>query len=132
MSIRIKRGATQVELDHQVSMERSVGRPGAELQPGTTLHPLYVDKTKPADDRFTIDASFISITPFQDGKTLAEDIIREPLGRDTITLEFVNSAWGLDTYNVIPIGGQASRFSWTTGENWVRLSGLEVRVVGEP
>lgn len=131
MTIRIKRGTDQVEIDHQVTVERSVGRPGAELQPGKTTHPIYVDKPKAASDVFTIDASLTGSTPFADAKLLAEDIVREPLGRDSLTLEFVDT-WGLDTYEVIPVGSQASRVSWTTGEHWARLTGMELRVVGTP
>jgi len=129
--ITLARGGVSVTLRSDLNINRSAGRPNAELQPQpSTDRPKYIDKVRPASDTFEISGTFLTGTPEADAQTLAEDILLPPLGRSALTLTFENGLYGLGSYSVAPTGAQAGRVAWSAGETGiVSVSALSLRVV---
>ncbi len=129
--IKLSRGATSITLKSDLQVQRRAGRPESQLEPLPTEDlPRYIDKQRPAYDSFELGGTFHDANAAPDTKTLIESILRPPLGTGTLTLEFVNGLYDLDTYTVVPVGGQAGRASYRAGEQGMaRIDNLEVRVV---
>lgn len=130
-SITLDRSGTSITLTQDLVVQRSAGRPNAELQPtAADDRPKYIDKIRPANDEFEISGAFLSDSAESDAQTLAEDILLPTLGRSSLTLTFDGSLFALGSFNVVPFGGQSGRVSWTAGETGiVRVSALSLRVV---
>lgn len=127
--ITLTRGTASITLTSDLDMERQVGRPNSELRPQPSDLPKYIDKNRSASDVFEITGEFTSSTAESDATTLSEQIIRPPLGRGSITLDF-SGLYGLQSYTVFPVGSQAGRVSYSAGEKGVvRVDALSLRVV---
>lgn len=116
-------------LTNDLRVTRSVGRPNSEV----SVYPdevRYFDKIRSASDVFEIRGEIQAGSAATDAVTLIEDILANPLGRDTMTLDFNNNLYGLPSFDVVPTGGQAGKMSITSGEGNVRTIGpLTLRVV---
>jgi hypothetical protein len=131
MGITLSRGGTSITLTDDLDVSRSVGRPKAELRPvPDENYPKYIDKKRAAEDVFEISGQFTSSRAERDKRLLVNDIIVPQLGRNSLTLSFDNSLFGLGSYNVFPSGSRAVRVSYRTGETGVVIvDTLELRVV---
>lgn len=130
MSITLTRNGTSITLTDALDMSRQVGRPEAEVRGKPGELPNYIDKQRSASDVFELSGEFTSSNARSDATTLVEDIIRPPLGRGSLTLDF-GGTWGLQSYSVFPPGSQAARVSVQAGEgvNRVHVNKLTLRVV---
>lgn len=122
---------TSVTLTRGLALTRSVGRPKAELRAVTNAdRPKYIDKQRSAHDGFELSGAFLSGTPEADAKTLRDDLLGTPLGRDWLTLTFQNGVWNLSSYDVVPVGSRAGRVTYSFGETGiVRVNSLQLRRV---
>lgn len=100
-------GIAELVFDTDVSVSRSVGRPGAEVDRQPAELPRYVDKNAPAEDVFEISAELTG--GISDANTLIEDILRPQLAGGSLRLHFLSNLYSLDAYEVVPIGSQAGR-----------------------
>lgn len=127
--ITLDRNGTMVTLEDDLAVARQVGRPEADLRSKPSELPNYIDKRRSASDVFELSGEFLSDAAAEDARTLAEDILRPPLGRGSLTLAF-DGLLGLGTYSVFPAGSRAGRVSYSAGETGVvRVDTLELRVV---
>lgn len=105
--IQLTDGSTTVDLDVDVTIERSVGRPNSTLQRSTgDTFPFYIDKAKSAYDAFEIsfDATETANQTVQDLK----DLVGQKLGKSSLTLDF-NGIFGMGAFSVVPPGARAFR-----------------------
>lgn len=144
--IKLSRAGVTVALvlEENFGLQRRAGRPNSEIRtlPTTDL-PRYKDKQRPAYDGFSIAGTIIrdrtfdgtTMTPTEQARRVRKNLLRPPLGDGTLTLEFLNDDdttgfLGLGTFTVAPVGGQAGRIAWLTGENGsVHVQNLDVREV---
>jgi len=127
-SITISRGSTSVELWGELELDRETGRPASQIRGRPGPLPDYIDKDRAASDVFKLSGTFTT-SASTNAKTLVEDIIRPPLGRGSITLDF-NGVFGLGSYSVFPDGSRAARTSIAGGEKGVvHLDTLKLRTV---
>lgn len=125
--VKIERDGTSVTLTSGLTITRQVGRPNAKIQARNATLPTVIDQNKPASDVFEISAARLTES---EATTLAEDIVRDRLGTDTLTLHFLSNLASLDAYRVFPEGSQAVRYSFQAGAtDYVNMPTLKLRVV---
>lgn len=133
-SVRLARGNDFVQIEKNLLVKRSTGRPNSDLVNTPNRLPKYVDFPKAASDVFEIEGTIL-VDSLEDAEEVAtrltEDIIGEPLGRDTLTLSFESGLYNLGEFDVFPVGGGSSvRVVWTAGEpGRLDITGLKLRVV---
>lgn len=127
--IKLERPGTSesVTLTDDLTVTRTVGRPNGKLQPSPSARPIYIDQNKPAVDEWEISASNV---PEADGVALAEDLVRDRLGQESLELHFLGNLLGLDQYDVFPAGSQAVRYTFQAGATgFVNVPTLKLRTV---
>lgn len=114
-SIQLARDNTTVTIDPGLSVQRRVGRPNSEIQPAPgDQDVIYTDKNSAATDEFEISGTFVTNAESSESD-LVDTIVRPPLARDSITLDF-GGTWNLDSYDVYPVGSQAVRTTRLAGQ----------------
>jgi len=116
--IQISRGSTTVDLELDVTVDRSIGRPNDTTKRNVDADPYYIAKAKSAYDEFEL-----SVTYTQDTISTINDLVdifRPQLGRDSLTLDF-NGLYGMGAMNVAPVGSEAIRFVRNSGTSGVSI-----------
>jgi hypothetical protein len=118
-----------IELDTDVSVSRSVGRPNDSMTKSLDDLGRYIYKNKIAADRFSLS---FQITENIQGKlsTITNDIFRTPLGRSGILLDF-NGVFGLGEFRCFPEGSAPIRYQRRAGhgEGQINLPTIDLRVI---
>lgn len=96
-----------VTITDGLNVSRSVGRPNTEVRADPT-EVVFIDKNRSAEDTFEIGGRIVSNTARADSQTLV-DILSASRGRDALTLTFDNNLYGLGSYTVAAVGGEAGR-----------------------
>jgi len=116
--IQISRGSTTVDLELDVTVDRSIGRPNDTTKRNVDTDPYYIAKAKSAYDEFEL-----SVTYTQDTISTINDLVdifRPQLGRDSLTLDF-NGLYGMGAMSVAPVGSEAIRFVRNSGTSGVSI-----------
>jgi hypothetical protein len=119
-----------VELDTDVTVSRSVGRPNDSMtkQVANDLG-RYIYKNKVTADRFSLS---FQITENIQSKlaTITNDIFRQRLGRSGILLNF-NGKFGLGEFRLFPEGSAPIRYQRRAGhgEGQINLPTVDLRVI---
>lgn len=116
--IQISKGGTTVDLELDVTVDRSIGRPEDVTRRGVQEDPFQIVKTKSAYDEFEL-----SVTYTQDAVSIINDLVdlfRPQLQNDPLTLDF-NGLYGMGSMNVVPVGSEAIRFIRTSGTRGVSI-----------
>lgn len=125
--ITLSDGSNAVTFERDVTVERSVGRPNASLDPSPFRYPVYTEKLKYAFDEFGLSWSFVE-DAVSDRDTLV-DMVAQPLGRSALTLDF-NGLYGLGAMDVVPRGSGALRLvRGSAQEGWIDGPNLTLRRV---
>jgi hypothetical protein len=113
--IQITDGSTTVDLEKDITITRSVGRPQSTVRrrPDSII-PNHIDKFKTASDTFELSLEFTenAISKVND----IVSIFNQQLSRSPLTLDF-NGVYGMGEFSVIPDGSQALRHTRLSGEN---------------
>jgi len=116
--IQISDGQTTVDLELDVTVDRSVGRPADVTRRGIGSDPFQIVKSKSAYDEFEL-----SVTYTQDAVATINDLVdlfRPQLQNDPLTLNF-NGLYGMGAMNVVPVGSEAIRFARTSGSRGISV-----------
>jgi hypothetical protein len=118
-----------VELDTDVSVSRSVGRPNDSMTKSLSSFGRYIYKNKVTADRFSLAFQF---TDEVQSKiiTITDQIFKQPLGRSGILLDF-NGLFGLGEFRVFPEGSAPIRYQHRAGhgEEQINLPTVDLRVI---
>jgi len=106
-------GTTSVNLERNVTVGRTVGRPNSSVRRSPETYPRYFDQQKSAYDAFEISFAFTQSTVSK-VQTLV-DMFEEKLGRNALTLDF-SGRYGLGAFDVVPEGSGALRHVRPSGE----------------
>jgi hypothetical protein len=126
--IQLKAGGNTVDLDPNISVERSVGRPNDSAT--KTLNELgrYIYKHKVTFDEFSLSFEMTDNLTSQ-LQTIADNIFKQSLGRDGITLDF-NGLYGYGSFDVLPTGSAPIRYQRLAGRTGqVTLPTIDLRVI---
>jgi hypothetical protein len=118
-----------VELDTDVSVSRSVGRPNDSMTKSLSDLGRYIYKNKVASDNFSL--SFQLTDNIQNRlNTITNDIFRTKLGRSGILLNF-NGKFGLGEFRCFPEGSAPIRYQRRAGhgEGQINLPTIDLRVI---
>jgi len=127
--IEIRGPSDLVELDTDIEVERSVGRPNSPIDRDIAKYPRYTEKRSAAYDAFSI--GFVATaTP----TSLISDLLslfRSRNGRDTPVLDF-NGQYGLGAFDVQLVGSGAVRHADRAAEgDIIPVPTLDLRVVSD-
>ena len=129
--IELKANGNTVQLDTDISVSRSVGRPNDSMTKSQSDLGRYIYKHKVAADNFALS---FQITDNIQSKlsTITNDIFRQKLGRSGIILDF-NGLYGLGSFTVFPEGSAPIRYQRRAGhgEGQINLPTLDLRVIRE-
>jgi hypothetical protein len=118
-----------VEVDTDVSVSRSVGRPNDSMTKSLSSFGRYIYKNKVTADRFSLS---FQLTDNIQSKllTITSEIFTQPLGRSGILLNF-NGLFGLGEFRVFPEGSAPIRYQQRAGhgEGQVNLPTVDLRVI---
>lgn len=123
--VEVRVNGTTVELPTAgLSLERTVGRPNDAVRrvPGRS-DPRHEVKAKVASDVFAFSFETVSDIPAT-LNALTDNIFRERLGRDGVTLDF-NGVLGLGEVEVMPTGSSPFRQVHQAGRGWTTVPTLE-------
>jgi hypothetical protein len=126
--IELQAGGNTVPIEVDVEVTRTVGRPNDSATKTKNDLGRYIYKHKVASDQFSLSFELTenTITNLQ---TIANDIFKQELGRDGITLDF-NGLYGLGAFSVMPTGSAPVRYQRLAGRTGqVSLPTLEFRVI---
>jgi hypothetical protein len=127
--IQLIANGNTVELDTDVTVSRSVGRPNDSMTKSLSDLGRYIYKNKVASDNFSLS---FQITESIQSKlnTITNDIFRTPLGRSGILLNF-NGKFGLGEFRVFPEGSAPIRYQRRAGhgEGQINLPTIDLRVI---
>jgi hypothetical protein len=113
-----------------LSVERVVGRPNDAVRRDLGADPRYEVKTKVANDVFTFSFETVENIPAT-LNALTDNIFRERLGRDGVTVDF-NGVLGLGEITAVPTGSSPFRQVHQAGQGWVSNPVLEFRRIFTP
>lgn len=124
--LQLTDGTTTVDLDLDLTVERTIGRPQSVARAQSNQkYPNYHDKRKTASDVFQIKLQFT-----RDAVTKTEniqDLISDLTYRGGLQLKF-NGLYGMGTFDVAPLGGNALRTVRQVGqEGMVPVPTLNLR-----
>jgi hypothetical protein len=118
-----------VEVDTDVSVSRSVGRPNDSMTKSLSSFGRYIYKNKVTADRFSLSFQF---TDNIQSKlvTITDQIFKQPLGRSGILLDF-NGLYNLGQFRVFPEGSAPIRYQRRAGhgEEQINLPTVDLRVI---
>jgi len=116
--ITISANGQSVELNLEVTVDRTVGRPNSTTRKAPSTDPRYIDKAKSAFDEFELTAQVTQNTI----PTINDlvDIFRPQLNRTPVTLNF-NGLYGMGEMDVVPSGSEAIRFTRNAGQNGISI-----------
>ena len=129
--IELRANGNVVELDTDISVSRSVGRPNDSMTKSQGDLGRYIYKQKVAADNFAL--SFQITNNIQSKlSTITNDIFRRKLGRSGVILDF-NGLYGLGSFTVFPEGSAPIRYQRRAGhgEGQINLPTLDLRVIRE-
>lgn len=131
-SVALIRGDTEVQITHNLDVQRQTGRGNTTIRYGTDTHPYALDKPRAATDVFEITGRLKGDDARDTARVLVEEIILPPLGWNTLTLDF-GGLYGLDSYTVAPVDTRSARISVNAGEGseMVQIDALQLRVVSQ-
>jgi hypothetical protein len=111
--IKIERRGDSVELESDIEVTRSVGRPQSVVRKSPSANdPVYIDKFKTAADSFELGFRQVD-NPVSDVNDLV-DLFKQQLKRKPLTLDF-QGLYGLGAFNVIPDGSESLRHNRQAG-----------------
>lgn len=116
--IQLSRGNTTVDLELDVTVDRSIGRPNDTTKRNVDTDPYYISKAKSAYDEFELSVTYTSNTISTINDLV--DIFRPQLGRESLTLDF-NGLYGMGAMSVVPTGSEAIRFVRSSGTNGISI-----------
>jgi len=116
--ITISANGQSVNLDLDISVTRSVGRPNSTTRKAPAQDPRYIDKAKSAYDEFELTAQVTQNT-IPTINSLVE-IFRPQLTRSPVTVDF-NGLYGMGSMDVVPNGSEAIRFTRNAGQNGISI-----------
>lgn len=116
--IKITDGSTSVNLETDVEVQRTIGRPNSTIRRTPEQFPRLTDNHKRAADRFEISLEFTSSAVSNINDLVA--LFSQQLGRDSLTLDF-QGEFGLGAFNVVPDGSQALRHTRPSAQEAVNL-----------
>ena len=111
--VTLSRDNASIDLTGDLAITRAVGRPNSNIRTTTRPLPSYTDRRKSVSDTFDLDMELFVDGP-ERATTLARDIVRPILGKDSLTLDF-NGLFNMGAFNVVPDGSQALRLSRVAG-----------------
>jgi hypothetical protein len=111
--LKLTDGANPVEMFEDIAITRTVGRPNSTIRSSPRFDPNYIDHRKTAFDGFDIAFQLLENGPNK-AETIARSLIKPPLGRDSLTLDF-QGLFNMGQFNVIPDGSQAFRVQRIAG-----------------
>jgi hypothetical protein len=118
-----------VEVDTDVSVSRSVGRPNDSMTKSLSSFGRYIYKNKVTADRFSLS---FQLTDNIQSKlvTITDEIFRQPLGRSGILLDF-NGLYNLGQFRVFPEGSAPLRYQRRAGHGGgqINLPTIDLRVI---
>jgi len=127
--IELRANGNTVQLDTDISVSRSVGRPNDSMTKSQSDLGRYIYKHKVTADSFSIS---FQITDDIQSKlsTITNDIFRRKLGRTGIILDF-NGLYNLGSFAVFPEGSAPIRYQRRAGygEGQINLPTLDLRVI---
>jgi len=118
-----------VQIDTDISVSRSVGRPNDSMTKSQDDLGRYIYKHKVTSDVFSL--SFQLTDNIQSKlSTITNDIFRQKLGREGIVLNF-NVLYNLAAFTVFPEGSAPIRYQRRAGfgEGQINLPTLDLRVI---
>lgn len=128
--VTLSNGNDSVAISNNLTVERVVGRPGAQLRRRPADLPALYDARRPASNVFEISGVVTGSDAYTVRETLTNDILAARYGYDTATLSFDDGLYFLGGFNVVPVGGIVGRVSALAGEtDMVWIDGLTVREV---
>lgn len=127
--IQIDTGNSVIDIETDVEVQRSVGRPNDVIRKTTRgVDPYCIQKAKYANDEFSIEFQELA-EGAEVLRQLADDVFGSKLGSRGIKLNF-NGLFGLGTFDVVPMGSAPFRQVRTAGENTViNVPTFDLRVV---
>lgn len=129
MPVTLTRASWSVTLTHDVDIKRRVGRPNSTVREDSDELPYHVDRQRSAADVFELSGELFADNADELARVLTERIVRPPLDRGTLVLDF-HGTYGMGSYSVVPEGSRAVRTSWSAGETGVvSVDTLTLRVV---
>jgi hypothetical protein len=118
-----------VEIDTDVSVSRSVGRPNDSMTKSLSSFGRYIYKNKVTADRFSLS---FQLTDNIQSKlvTITDQIFKQPLGRSGILLDF-NGLYNLGQFRVFPEGSAPIRYQRRAGhgDGQINLPTVDLRVI---
>jgi len=119
--ITLTAGGQSVEIETDVTVERSFGRPQDTIrkQPQAEF-PYYINKQKTISETLSL-GFLLHENPIEDLQTIGERIFRQQLGRRGISLDF-KGIYGLGEFRVFPTGSapfRQARLAGRQGESTV-------------
>jgi hypothetical protein len=111
--LKLTDGANPVTMSEDIAITRTVGRPNSTIRSSPRFDPNYIDHRKTAFDGFDIAFQLLENGPNK-AETIARSLIKPPLGRDSLTLDF-QGLFNMGQFNVIPDGSQAFRVQRIAG-----------------
>jgi len=126
--VTLSRDGTSIDLTGDLAITRAVGRPNSNIRTTTRPLPSYTDHRKSVNDSFDLDMELFGDGP-ERATTLARDIVRPILGKDSLILDF-NGLFNMGAFAVVPDGSQALRLSRVAGRAGIDdVSTLKLRRV---
>lgn len=113
--IQVTANGTTVDITTDVTVTRTVGRPNSVVRrvPRADF-PNYFDKRKVAHDSIELGFQFAGDNYISNITDLADNIFKQRLGRDGMTLDF-NGLYGMGSFDVLPIGSAPFRHARRAG-----------------
>jgi hypothetical protein len=111
--LKLTDGVNAVTMFEDIAITRTVGRPNSTIRSSPADDPNYIDHRKTAFDSFDIAFQLLNNGPNK-AETIARDLIKPQLGRDSLTLGF-QGLFNMGQFSVIPDGSQAFRVQRIAG-----------------
>jgi len=128
VTLRNPNTGDSVDILHNLSITRTVGRPNTTIRPDTS-DVVYIDKIRSAYDEWGIEGVLEGQNARRDSEILM-DILSEPTGRDALSLRFNNNIYALSNKTVVASGSQAGRRVIGASEpDMVRVNNISLRTV---
>jgi hypothetical protein len=112
--LKLSNASSNVTMSEDITITRTVGRPGGAIRSSTSQNPNYIDHRKTAFDSFDIEFQLFKSGPSKVA-TLAKDIIQPTLGTTPLTLDF-QGLFNMGSFSVIPNGSGALRYQRRAGQ----------------
>jgi hypothetical protein len=111
-TLQLSDGTDTVNLEQDIAVTRTVGRPNSTIRATTQGNPTYIDQRKSAFDAIDIALEFANV---ESSATTLRDIVAQQLGRDSLTLDF-QGLYNMGEFDVVPSGSQALRIQRLAGQ----------------